>query len=371
MLDKNIKVALVTDWLTNLGGGEKVVEAISELFPNAPIFTTVCNNKKIGKLSKRNIHTSFLQKIPFLNKRHQFLLPLLPLAVESLDLSEYDLVLSFSASVAKSVLTNPEQTHICYIHSPMRYAWEPFFDRRFDDLPSIFQGPIKVLLHKLRLWDYSSALRPDFFIANSSTTSKRVKKYYNRDSDILYPPVESQNFKISDTKKDYFLGVGRMVSYKKFDLLVKTFLEMQDKELVLIGGGPELKKLKQMAKEASNIRFIEKCSRDELSKYYSEAKAFLLPQKEDAGIVQLEAMAAGTPVIAFKQGGALDVIKDRDNGVFFEVQTVEYLKKAILEFEKMSFSSQKIRDSILKHDKEEFKKNYLSKISEIIHKKKT
>jgi glycosyltransferase involved in cell wall biosynthesis len=365
---KNLKIALVTDWLTNLGGGEKVLQNISELFPESPIFTTVSDYKKIGYFQKKNIKTSFLQKIPFFNKRHQYLLPLLPYGIESLDLSKYDLVISFSSSIAKNIITTPEQTHICYIHSPMRYAWEPFFDKRFKDLPKIFKPFIAYLLHHLRIWDKSRANSPDLYISNSSTTQKRVKKYYQKESLVLYPPVNSENFSLEKNKKKYFLGLGRMVNYKKFDLLVETFKGLPDKELYLVGDGPERKKLQKISKQNKNIKFFPKITQTELKKMYQEAQFFLLPQKEDAGIVQLEAMSCGTPVIAFKEGGALDVLKENLNGVFFDKQTPSSLKEAILKAEKIDWDYSKIRESILKYDQENFKLNFIKIIKKNLNK---
>lgn len=355
-----MKVALVTDWLTNIGGAEKVLAAIAEVFPDAPIFTTVCDTSNIGDLAKRDIHCSFLQKIPALHKKHQVLSAFLPQAIESLDLSEYDLIISFSSSVAKSVLTSPDQKHICYIHSPMRYAWEPFFDKRFEKLPRIFSPLISLILHRLRIWDKASSSRPDEYIANSSTTQKRVSRYYQKESQVLYPPVRMDKFSISKKKKDYFLGLGRMVAYKRFDLIAEAFTKMPNKKLILAGSGPEFSKVEKIAKNSPNIRLLKELSDKEVIKLYSEAQGFILPQKEDAGIVQLEAMASGTPVIAYKAGGALDVVQDGLNGVFFEAQSVENLCEAVKKSEKISWDSERIRESVKQYDVKEFQKRFLN-----------
>ncbi len=352
-----MKIALVTDWLTNLGWWEKVLKAISDIYPNAPIYTTVVNKEKIWDLKNREIRTSFLQKIPILNKKHQLLLPLLPKAIESLDLSEFDIIISFSSSIAKSVITNTNQIHICYIHSPMRYAWEPFFDKRFKKIPVILKPVVSYLLHKLRLWDKKTSDRPDLYIANSTTTQARVKKYYGLNTEVLYPPVELSNFKISN-KEDYYLWVWRMVDYKKFDLIVNTFKELKNKKLILIWNGPERKKLEEISKDCKNIKFIGRVSDKELNEYYSKAKAFILPQKEDAGIVQLEAMASGTPVLAYKAWGALDVVKEDVNWVFFVNQSVEDLIWAINKFETLKFDSNKIRESVEKYDIKKFQERF-------------
>ncbi len=360
---KNKKIALVTDWLTNIGGGEKVLKAISDLFPDAPIYTTVVNKENIGELAKREIRTSWLQKIPLLNKNHQVLLPWLPRAIESLDLSEFDIILSFSSSVAKSVITHPDQLHICYIHSPMRYAWEPFFDQRFKRIPRIFQPLVNKLLHKLRIWDTATSIRPDLYIANSTTTASRVKKYYRIPSLVLYPPVEVGKFKALEKKEDFYFGVGRMVNYKKFDLLVEAFQHIPNRRLIIAGDGPERKRIIEMAKGYDNIEILDRLSERELVEKYSKAKAFLLPQKEDAGIVQLEALASGTPVIAYKAGGALDVIKEGVNGVFFEEQKPESLVNAIEKFEKMKWDSDEIRKTSIPFDIQNFQKNYIKILS--------
>lgn len=366
---KNLKVALVTDWLTNLGGGEKVLKAIADVFPDAPIYTTMVNKKKIGDLAKHEIRTSFLQKIPVLNKKHQLLLPLLPMAIESLDLSEFDLILSFSSSVAKSVKkTRENQLHICYIHSPMRYAWEPAFDERFKKIPKFLSPIVDYMLHRLRLWDKETCTRPDLYIANSTTTQSRVQKYYRQDSTVLYPPVEISNFPLSDKKKDYYLGVGRMVPYKKFDLLVETFRQLPNKKLILSGVGSERKHIEQLAQGYPNIEIIGEVSQTELAELYAKAKAFILPQKEDAGIVQLEAIASGTPVIAFKAGGALDIIKERVNGVFFDKQTSESLSQAIEKFEKQEWNQKKIRASILLYDTKTFQKDFVGIVEKSLNK---
>ncbi|MBT4936683.1 glycosyltransferase [Candidatus Peregrinibacteria bacterium] len=353
-----MKVALVTDWLTNIGGAEKVLAAIAEVFPDAPIFTTVCDTSNIGDLAKKDIRCSFLQKIPVLHKKHQLLSAFLPQAIESLDLSHYDMIISFSSSVAKSVLTSPDQTHICYIHSPMRYAWEPFFDKRFEKFPRIFSPLISLILHRLRIWDKASAERPDKYIANSSTTQKRVSQYYRKESEVLYPPVRMDKFSLSKKKKDYFLGLGRMVAYKRFDLIAEAFTKMPDKKLILAGSGPEFSRVEKIAKKSPNIILLSELSDTEVVKLYSEAQGFILPQKEDAGIVQLEAMASGTPVIAYKAGGALDVIQDGENGVFFKEQTAESLCEGVRRCEKISWDSKKIRESVKQYDVKEFQRRF-------------
>lgn len=372
---KHKKICLVTDWLTNLGGGERVLAAIADLFPNAPIYTTVCDRSRIGNLSKRDIRTSWLQYIPWSQKKHQWLLPLMPRAIESLDVSEYDVVLSFSSAFAKSVKTKPYQTHICYIHTPIRYAWEPDFDPRIQNLPTILKPLVRQVLEWIRRWDYQTRHRPDLYIANSSTTAARTKSYYNLPSKVLYPPVETSDFnhkqrtsttddnaeicRFSEPCADFYLCVGRMVPYKKFPLLVETFQKLPHQKLVLIGQGPDFAKVQKLAEGYSNIILKGSLSRTQVVNHLQRAKAFLLPQLEDAGITQLEAFAAGTPVIAYRAGGVLDVMQENINGIFFDHQTPASLIKAIETFETKNWDRAKIPQTAKKFDTKKFQKKYL------------
>lgn len=360
---KDKKVCLVTDWLTNLGGGERVLKAIADLFPLAPIFTTVVDRENIGDFAKRDIRTSFLQNVPVLHRKQQYLLPLLPRAIESLDVSEYDVVLSFSSFGAKSVKTGEHQKHICYLHTPVRYAWEPDFDPRVKSLPFFMRPMVKRSLETIKKWDYDTRHRPDLYIANSSTTKERVKQYYDMDVISLYPPVEAHDFFLAD-KKDFYLAAGRMVPYKKFELIAKTFARMRAKSLVIIGDGPEARYIRALSIKCPNINVLGYTQRANLARYMAEAKAFILPQKEDAGIIQLEAMASGTPVVAYKAGGALDVVQQDVNGVFFEEQTEESLMNAIFEFDKKTFDPVRIRETALPHDTKKFQGQYLTIVEE-------
>lgn len=368
----NLKVALVTDWLTNLGGGEKVVETIAELFPKASIYTTVTNFESVKSAfpKKSRIRPSYLQKIPILNKKHQILLPLLSHGIESHDLSDYDLILSFSSCIAKNAGQNRKGKHICYIHTPVRYGWEMEYDPRVKNLPFGLRSIAKFFLKRLKKHDYELRKNPDLYIANSSETASRVDKFYNLPAKVLYPPVDIKNLKFSDKKEDYYLGFGRMVIYKKFDLLIDTFLRLPNKKLILAGLGPQTEELKQRVKKAgvTNITFAGRVSDHEKCELFAKAKAFILPQKEDAGIVQLEAMASGTPVIAFRSGGVLDVLQEGLNGVFFEEQSVESLITGIEKFESecIKFDPQKIKESAEKFSTENFQKNYLNILSKAL-----
>lgn len=371
---KNLKVCLVTDWLTNLGGGEKVVHAIADIFPEASIYVTVADFEAITSdfPDKKRIKTSYLQRIPILHRKHQLLLPLLSHGIESHDLSEYDLILSFSSCVAKNAGQKRKGKHVCFIHTPVRYGWETSYDPRVKNLPKLLQPIAKFFLKRLKNHDYDLRENPDFYIANSSETAGRVKKFYDLSSKVLYPPVDIKNLKFSENKLDYYLGFGRMVVYKKFDLLVEAFLNMPDKELILAGVGPETEKLKKKVKNlgVKNITFAGKVSDETKKELFAKAKALILPQKEDAGIVQLEAMASGTPVIAYKSGGVLDVLEENVNGVFFEEQTVQGVISGIEKFEKQEsiFDAKKIRKTAEKFSTENFQKNYLEILEEFIEK---
>lgn len=364
MKKNNLKIALATDWLTNLGGAEKVVATVAELYPEAPIFTTFLNYEKVKVLfpDRKRIHTSWFDRIPFVSRRQMTIAPFLKSAIASLDLSEYDVILSFSSSVAKNITVRKGQKHICYIHTPARYIWQKEDDNRFEKFPRFLRPLINGYLERLKKWDLAQTQSVDKFIANSSETRKRVHNFYGRNAEVLYPPVDFEAFSVckSVDKKDYFLGLGRFVKYKKFDLLVDTFLEMPERELVLIGDGPERKnlELKVQKSKAKNIRFLGRLPFVDLKKYLSEAKAVLLPQKEDAGIVQLEAFASGVPVVAYEAGGVLDVLQEGVNGTFFVSQTVESLKAGIEKFDSMSFEAQRIRVTVEPFSKSNFQKKY-------------
>jgi glycosyltransferase involved in cell wall biosynthesis len=242
----------------------------------------------------------------------------------------------------------------------MRYAWEPEFDPRFHRFPRFLQPAIRRYLQHLKKWDGRTASRPDFYIANSSTSQERVRKYYKREAEVLYPPVETKNFFTAAEKSEFYLGAGRFVVYKKFDLLVETFLHMPDKKLVLIGDGPEKKRLEFLARGAKNITFLGAVEDRVLFEKFAAAKAFILPQKEDAGIVQLEALASGTPVLAYRAGGALDVISENENGLFFEDQTPKSLITALEKFESKKWDAQKIQATARKFDTSVFQENFCS-----------
>ncbi len=350
-----MKTAIIADWLTNYAGAENVISAFYRLYPESKIFTTLFNAEKMKDLAGADVETSYIQKIPGAKNHHPWFLSLMPLAVESFDLSKYNVVLSSSHSIAKGVITKPETMHVCYCHTPMRYAWDDFHKYiRESNFPWLIKKMIPKQISKIRLWDRLSADRVDYFIANSSYVAQRIKKYYQRNAEVIYPPVDTERFHaVENPAEDYYLAVGRLIPYKKFDLLVETF-NQNGKKLKIAGTGSEMKKLKAIAKD--NVEFLGFVPDEELKKLYANCKAFLFPQIEDAGIAPLEAMASGRPVIALKAGGVVDVLREGKTGVFFKEQSVESLDEAVSKFEKQKFDSAQIRKHALKFSTQEFQK---------------
>lgn len=357
-----MKIALVADWLTNYGGAESVVSAFHDLFPDAPIYTTLYKPNAMRELGDlKNIHTSWLQKIPFV--KHQWLLAQMPLAVEQFNLDEFDVVLSSCHSVAKGVITKPETLHLCYCHTPMRYAWESWdLETRIKRFPGILHPYIRNQIKKIREWDYCAAQRVDEYLANSTYTQSQIRKYYKRFSEVIYPPVNTQVFKpVVNPKNDYYLAVGRLIPYKKFDMIVETFNALK-KPLKIVGIGPDYKKLRSLA--GPNVELLGEVRNEELSSLYANSRALVFPQVEDAGIVPLEAMASGRPVIALGHGGSLDSMKEGVTGLFFKEQTIKDLTEAIEKFEKMEFDPKTIRAHAEQFDTEKFKAKILDAVNE-------
>ncbi len=357
-----MKIALVADWLTNYGGAESVVSAFHDLYPAAPIFTTIYRPKHMRELGHlKNVRTTWLQHIPFV--KHQWLLGQMPVAVEMMNLDEYDVVLSSCHSVSKGVITKPGTRHISYCHTPMRYAWESWdLETRIKRFPRILHGYIRRKMKKIRDWDYCAAQRVDEYIANSTYTASQIKKYYGRDSQVIYPPVHTERFlPVANPRADYYLAVGRLIPYKKFDLIVETANELK-LPLKVVGTGPDERRIRKLA--GPTVEVVGEVSDDMLAEFYANCRALIFPQVEDAGIVPLEAMSAGRPVSALNCGGSLDTMIDGKTGVLFSEQTVESLSDAIRRFETMEFDSQALREHAKHFDVEVFKK----KIQECIEK---
>ncbi|MFH0852647.1 MAG: glycosyltransferase [bacterium] len=349
-----MRVALVHDYLNQYGGAERVLEAFCEIWPDAPIFTLLYNKERTGHaFCGRRIRTSFLQRLPFVKSHHRPFLMLMPLAIESFDLSKYDVVISDSASFAKGVITRPGTLHICYCHTPTRYAWDDShkYIREFG-YPGFIKKLIPFFMNYLRIWDQAAAERPDIFIANSNCVAGRIKKYYHQEATIINPPVKSDIFYISSQVENYFLAVGRFLPYKRFDLVIGAFNRL-GRPLKIVGAGPEFKNLCRIA--GPTIEFLGQVNDEKLRHLYARCQALVFPQEEDFGIVAIEAMACGRPVIAYRAGGALETIKEGETGVFFNEQEVSSVVDAVKEFDVKSFDPQKIRRAALAFDKEIFK----------------
>lgn len=350
-LDQQMKVAVVHDWLVTYAGAERVLEQILRLYPQADVFSTVdfLPDSERHFLNGCTVTTSFIQKLPFARKKYRSYLPLMPLAVEQFDLSAYDVVISSSHAVAKGVITSPNQKHISYVHSPMRYAWDLQHQYlRESGLDTGFKGWIaQYLLHRLRLWDYRTANGVDVFLANSAFIAKRIWKVYRREAQVIYPPVAVEDFTLVADKEDFYLTASRMVPYKKMDMIVQAFATMPDKKLVVIGDGPDMAKIKQQAVGHSHIQLLGFQSFAVLKDQMQRAKGFVFAGEEDFGITPVEAQACGTPVIAFGKGGALETVVDGVTGLFFAEQSVSSLVDAIDRFEQTRFDPEACRNNAL------------------------
>ncbi len=331
-----LKVAIIHEWFVDYSGSERVVEQMLNVFPQADLFAQVeflPDNLK-WFIKNKPVKTSFIQKLPMAKTKYRNYLPLMPFAVEQFDMTEYDLIISSNHAVAKGVITSPEQLHICMCYSPVRYAWDLTHQYlRESGLDKGFKGWIaKYILHKLRIWDYRTANGVDEFIAISNFISKRIKKVYGRNSTIIYPPVDINSFELNENHEDYYLTVSRMVPYKKIDMIVEAFTRMPEKTLIVIGDGPDNKKIKKIV--TPNIKLMGFQENDVVRNYMQRAKAFIFAAVEDFGIVPVEAQACGTPVIAYGKGGSLETVIDRETGLLFKEQTPESLIDAVHEFER-------------------------------------
>ena len=354
-----MKVALVHDYLNQMGGAERVVLAFHELFPDAPLYTSIYDPQRVDPAFKSmDIRTSFMQKLPLVTKHHQPYLPFYPFAMEKLDLRGYDLVLSSSSAFAKGVITRPETLHICYCHTPMRWCWnyDEYVER--EQLGALARKVLPFLITGLRLWDQTTAMRVDHFIANSPVVAERIQKYYRREAAFIPPPVDASRFPFDPTVEiaDYFLILSRLVPYKRIDLAIEACNRLQ-LPLVIIGGGRDLERLKQMA--GPTIRFLGRLPDAEVVHYYTRCRAFLFPGEEDFGITPLEVQACGRPVIAYGAGGALASVVDGSTGVFFREQTVESLMAILATFNERMFHPASIRSHALEFDLPRFNRRVL------------
>jgi glycosyltransferase involved in cell wall biosynthesis len=341
-VEKRLKVALVHDYLVQDGGAERVLAAMQEMFPQAPTFVLLYDkNRAHPQFKNRIIKTSPLSKFPFANKHSEWYVTLMPTATEYMDITGYDLVLSSSIAFAKGVILPPETKHICYCHTPTRFLWQ---DRigYLNDLPQprFFRALLPHLLHGMRTWDRIAAERPDVFLTNSQTSRARIRRYYGRDAAVIYPPVDIEHIQMRDCRGSYWLAGGRLVGYKRFDLVVKAFARL-DLPLKIFGVGPEEKRLKKIA--GPRTEFLGRVNDETKIQLYQNAIGFIHPQLEDFGIAAVEAMAAGKPVIAYGKGGAAETIIPGVTGVHIEAQTWVDIGDAVIRFKPNDYDPYRIR----------------------------
>lgn len=334
-----MRVAIIHEWFVSYAGSERVVEQMLNCYPSADLYSVVefLTPEQRAFIQHKIVKTSFIQKFPFARKHYRHYLPFMPLAVEQFDLSSYDVIISSSHAVAKGVLTGPDQLHLCMCYSPIRYAWDLQHQYlKESNMQSGIKGWIaKILLHKIRLWDYRTAHGVNHFIAISKFIKRRINKVYGRDSTVIYPPVDTNAFTLQLSKEDFYLTASRMVPYKKMDIIVEAFAKMPEKKLVVIGDGPDFEKIKE--KCPSNVTLMGYQKFEVLKDHMQRARAFVFAAEEDFGITPLEAQSCGTPVIAFAKGGALETINGLEDpaptGIFFDEQSSDAIVTAIKKFE--------------------------------------
>jgi glycosyltransferase involved in cell wall biosynthesis len=365
-----VKIAIVHEWFAEYAGSERVVESFTNLWPDADVFALVDllneDERRIILKSKRPI-TSFIQKMPFAKTKHRYYLPLFPLAIERFDFTGYDIIISSSHAVTKGLKKTPNQLHISYCHSPMRYAWDN--TELYLDQANISKGlkgfTARKIINYLRKWDLKTASRPDFLIANSKFIAGKIKRIYNREADVIYPPVDVNKFDCVKEKGDYFLTASRMVPYKRVDLMVEAFSKMTDKKLKVVGQGSEFKNIKNNV--TPNIELLGYKNDKELKTLLQKARAFVFAAEEDFGITVVEAMACGTPVIGLNKGGTAETVIDSKTGILFNSQNVKSIKEAVLQFEDTAglFNPQIISDHARQFNREIFE----GKIKEYVREK--
>jgi len=358
------KIAIVHDWLVTNAGAEKVLRALIDIYPTATIYSIVDFLEKKDRevvLNGKFVKTSFIQHLPFAKKYFRNYLFLFPTAIESFDLSSYDLIISSSWAVAKGVKKTDKQLHISYCHTPIRYAWD-LYDEYTKDLEEPKKILVKRILKYIKKWDINTINRVDYFIANSLFVQERIKRIYNKNSIVIYPPVDTNKFSLCENKDDFYLTASRLVSYKKTKLIVEVFNKMPNKTLIVIGDGEDFNKIKSIAK--SNIQLLGYQEKKTMISYMQRAKAFVYAAIEDFGIVPIEAMSCGTPVIALNQGGTAETVEDETTGIHFKNQTTEDIIEAINKFEKLTFDYKQISNTVQKYNLTRFKKEIKDFISD-------
>jgi len=326
MSQDTINIGIVADWLVTYAGAEKVIKEFIDLYPNADLYSVVdfLSDDARSNFNGKHAKTTFIQNLPKAKRSYQKYLPLMPLAIEQLDVSKHDIILSSSHAVAKGVLTGPDQLHISYVHSPIRYAWD--LQHQYLREAGLNKGlkaqAARWLLHKIRMWDYRTANGVDHFVANSQFIARRIKKVYGRTADVIYPPVDVDRFTLNENKDNYYFTASRMVPYKRIDLIVEAFSQMPDRKLVVIGDGSEMSKIK--SKATKNVEILGYQPNHVMQEHMQKAKAFVFAAEEDFGITPVEAQACGTPVIAFGKGGSLETVRpfgvDNPTGLFLRIK---------------------------------------------------
>jgi len=369
-----MRVAIIHEWLQCYAGSERVLEQLLICFPDADLFAIVdfMPASDRGFLKGRPIRTTFIQRIPFARKLFRTFLPLMPIAVEQLDMSPYDLVITSSHAVAKGVITGPNQVHVSYVHSPMRYAWD--LQAQYLKHAGLERGVrsayARYMLHKMRLWDVRTAHGVDMFIANSSYVAARIRKVYRRDARVVHPPVDTDSFIPGIHRNDEYLIAARFVAYKRVDLVAAAFARMPGRRLLIVGDGPERQAVQKAAAGVPNIRFQRKLEKSELVRAMQSARAFIFSAEEDFGITMVEALACGTPVIAFGRGGACDIVEDGQTGVLFEPQTSEAIMVAVQRFEELapSIAPRRCTESALRFGEATFRMEIKDAVNSAIEK---
>ncbi len=372
---ENLRIAIAHEWFVNYAGSERVVEQILNIFPHADLFAVVdfLDDSQRGFIQHKKVATTFIQNLPFAKTKFRQYLPLMPIAIEQLDLSAYDLVISSSHAVAKGVLTSPHQLHISYVHSPIRYAWDlqHQYLRESNLERGIKSWIARWILHQIRIWDTRTANGVDLFIANSEFIARRIQKVYRREAKVIYPPVDLQNYALCKQKEDFYLTASRLVPYKRVDLIVEAFSQMRDRKLIVIGDGEQMAKIK--AKASDNIKFLGYREPEQLREYMQNAKAFVFAAEEDFGITPVEAQACGTPVIAYGRGGVCESVigldGDRPTGVFFAEQTPESICAAVIEFERSQhrISADNCRENAMRFSADRFQAEFLDFVKQALN----
>jgi len=355
-----VRVAIVCDWLVTYAGAERVLEQMLKCYPGADLFAVVdfLPKGERGFIMDKPVTTTCIQHYPFARRLYPKYLFKMPLAVEQLDLSVYHLVISSSHAVAKGVITGPDQLHLCYIHTPIRYAWD--MQNQYLEESGLTHGPLswaaRRMLFSMRQWDIRTANGVDAFVANSQFIARRVWKVYRREASVIYPPVDIEKFTLQEKKEEFYLTASRLTPYKKVDLIVQAFAAMPDRHLVVIGDGPEMKRIRRDV--TPNVTILGYQPSDVLRDYMQRARAFVFAAEEDFGIVPVEAQACGTPVIAFGKGGVTETVRDGVTGIFFGEQTVQSLTEAVHRFEGMTFDPQACRANAVRFAPERFRQEF-------------